>query len=106
MTGNFSAYPWDRVPKLTARQAQLESMVARWLAATPRGDRLAKLVGSAGRAVGAARPAVRVELVAPRDTFDPFAARCEVRVGAASFDVRGASFAVRMIAQRLLGGPE
>src|SRR5687768_2429264 len=99
MTGNFSAYPWDRVPKLTARQAQLESMVARWLAATPRGDRLAKLVGTRdGRAVGAARPAVRVELVAPSDTFDPFAARCEVRVGAASFDVRGASFAVRMIA--------
>src|SRR5688572_5332724 len=100
MTGNFSAYPWERLPKLSSRQAQLESLVARWLAARPRGDRLAKLVGRGGS------DAARVELVAPGGAFDPFAARCEVRVGRAAFDVRGGSRAVRAITQRVLGGPE
>lgn len=96
MTPNFSArpYPFERLRKLTRRQAEAESAVARWLVARPQSDRLARLVGGPVRAV----------VVAPT-AFDPFAARATVRVGGAAFEVRGSSRAVRAIAQRLLGGP-
>jgi hypothetical protein len=95
MRPNFSAYPFDRLRTLRRRDALVESTVARWIAAQARGERLARLVGIS---------AVRAEVVAP-GAFDPFAARCEVRVGGAALSVRGSSLAVRAIAQRLLGGP-
>jgi hypothetical protein len=112
MEPNFSAYPWQRLRSLTRAQAVLESTVAQWIGArgagagdAAAGERLARLIG------GTLRPAVRVEVVAPSapGSFDPFAARCEVRVGSAAsralIEVRGASLAVRAIAQRVLGGP-
>jgi flagellar motor switch/type III secretory pathway protein FliN len=93
MEPNFSAYPFSRLRKLSRRDAQIESTIARWIAARPHGERLTKLVGSP-----------TVEVVAAK-AFDPFAARCEVRVGGAAIEVRGSSLAIRAIAQRLLGGP-
>ncbi|HEY5948702.1 MAG TPA: FliM/FliN family flagellar motor switch protein [Kofleriaceae bacterium] len=93
MAPNFSAYPFAALRKLSRRDAQLESTLARWIAARSRGERLSRLVG-----------APKVEVVAP-SSFDPFAAHCEVRVGGAVIDVRGSSTGVRAIAQRLLGGP-
>lgn len=96
MEPNFSAYPFDRLRTLSRRDAQLESTIARWIAARARGERLARLVGA---------DAVRAEVVAP-GAFDPWAARCEVRVSGAAFDVRGSTMGVRRIAQRLLGGPD
>src|SRR5262245_8384467 len=95
MTPNFSAYPFERLRRLSRRDAALESTVARWIAARSRGDRLAKLVGGP----------VRACVVAP-SRFDPYAARCEVRVVGAAIEVRGASAGVRAITQRLLGGPD
>ncbi len=92
-----SALPlaFDRVRSLTRAQARLESVVAQWLGARSRGDRLAQLAGGP----------VRAEVVAPSAAFDRFAARCELRVGGTSLDVRGASLGLRRIAQRVLGGP-
>lgn len=95
MAPNFSAYPFHRLRTLTRRQAQLESTLARWIAARGRGERLARLVGGS----------VRAEVVAA-GALDPFAARCQVRVRGAAIDVRGSGMAVRRIAQRLLGGPD
>lgn len=95
MPPNFSAYPFDRLRTLTRRQAQLESTLARWIAARGHGERLARLVGGN----------VRGEVVAA-SVLDPFAARCQVRVRGAAIDVRGSGMAVRRIAQRLLGGPD
>ncbi|HEX5060005.1 MAG TPA: FliM/FliN family flagellar motor switch protein, partial [Kofleriaceae bacterium] len=97
MVPNFSAYPFDRLRTLSRRDAQVESTIARWIAGhhAARGERLARLVGGT---------AVRVDVV-PATAFDPFAARCAVRVGGAAIDVRGGSLGVRAIAQRLLGGP-
>jgi hypothetical protein len=57
--------------------------------------------GGAGAMARVAPEIVAVE----REPFDPFAARCEVRVGGASIEVLGSSRAVRALAQRLLGGP-
>jgi hypothetical protein len=95
MTPNFSAYPFDRLRKLSRRSAQVESTLAAWIAARSRGERLARLVGAP----------VRVDVVAA-SAFDPFAVRCVVRVrGGAAVEVSGSSGAVRALAQRLLGGP-
>jgi flagellar motor switch/type III secretory pathway protein FliN len=128
---NFSAYPFSRLRTLTRREAQIESALAQWIAARSRGERLGKLLAARAKDRGVARGGdrsgarggdrsgarggdrsggaathVRVEVVAPSASFDPFAACAEVRIGGASIEVRGASLAVRAIAQRLLGGPE
>ena len=95
MTPNFSAYPFHALPRLSRRRAAIESVVARWIAARGHGDRLARLAGGA----------VRVDVVLPAAVFDPFAARCEVRAGGAAIEVLGTSGGVRMLAQRVLGGP-
>src|SRR5690242_5387002 len=95
MEPNFSAYPFTRLRTLSRRDAAIESTIARWIAARARGERLARLIGADG---------VRAEVVAPT-AFDPFAARCEVRVGGTALTVRGSSLAIRRITQRLLGGP-
>jgi flagellar motor switch/type III secretory pathway protein FliN len=91
----FSAYPWRALRHLTRREAALESAVARWLAARPRGQRLEALVGAPATVaivrVGAAR--------------DPHAARCELRRGGETIDVIGGGALVRAVAQRVLGGP-
>lgn len=102
MTPNFSAYPVERLRKLTRRQARLESSLARWIAARGQGERLARLVGGP----------VRVELGTSSAAGDehrgvgPHAACCLVRVPGTSLWVRGSAMAIRRIAQRLLGGPE
>src|SRR6266496_2561420 len=101
MEPKFSDYPFDRLRKLSRRDAEVESTIARWIGAgardgrTVRGDRLGKLAGGP----------VHAQVVAPCAVFDPFAARCEVRIGDMSIDVRGSSGAVRKLAQRVLGGP-
>jgi flagellar motor switch/type III secretory pathway protein FliN len=103
MEPNFSAYPFERLRKLTRQGAQIESTLAHWIAARSRGERLSKLVGAPKVEVVALR-----DPFAPRDAaaaFDPFAARCEVRTAGAAIEVRGSSLAVRAIAQRLVGGP-
>jgi flagellar motor switch/type III secretory pathway protein FliN len=100
---NFSAYPFARLRKLSRRDAQLESTLARWIAARSRGERLGKLVGGAVTNVEVVAT-VDANAIKPR-AFDPFAARCEVRVRGAAIEVRGSSMAVRTIAQRLVGGP-
>ena len=95
MTPKFSAYPFSRLPRRTRREAELDSTIARWLAARGRGDRLARLAGGPVRAA-----------VGSGQALDPFAARCTVRVPGASVEVHGSSMAVRRIAQRVLGGPD
>lgn len=92
---NFSAYPWSRVPRVTARDAQVATTLAGWIAARGRGERLARLLGDP----------VEVRVGQNVHTGDPHAARCALRVGGISLEVAGASAGVRAIAQRLLGGP-
>jgi flagellar motor switch/type III secretory pathway protein FliN len=83
--------------RLSRREAALASVLARWIGARAPGERLARLVGAP----------VRADVVASSapSGFDPWAARCEVRVGGAAIEARGSSLAVRAIAQRVLGGP-
>src|SRR5690349_12092951 len=97
MTPKFSAFPFDRLPRIAREQAVRESIVARWIAARGAGRRLAKLLARGRDAI------VRATIV-DAGAFDPFAASCVVRVGSAGFEVRGASLAVRRIAQRLVAG--
>ena len=124
MAPNFSAYPFARLRKLSRRDAEVESTVARWLAARPLGERFAKLVagrrgtlsrgsaamrGVGGDGVGRGRRGgdARVEVVAPTSAFDPFAGRA-ARSASAARRYRGARFERGgfTIAQRLLPGPE
>jgi flagellar motor switch/type III secretory pathway protein FliN len=117
MTPNFSAFPWDHVPRLSRREAELQSIVARWIGATTHGaTRVQALVGARVAPVAApagapvdARVAAQVEVTIAVDDdggFDPHAACARVRcAGGASIDVLGTSMGVRAIAQRLLGGP-
>jgi hypothetical protein len=104
---SFSPYPFERLRRVTRRAAALESAIARWIAARPRGDagdRVARLAGGrvrirvvSGAGAGAA---------AGGGALDPHAALAEVRVGGASIVLAASSAPVRALAQRLLGGPD
>ncbi len=95
---NFSPYPYERLRRVTRREAALESAIARWIAARPPGDRVARLAGG--------RVRVRVVGHGQREALDPHAALGEVRAGGASIVLAASSRPVRALAQRLLGGPE
>lgn len=94
MTPKVSAFPWDRLPRLSRAEAHAQSTIARWIGARGRGDRLARLVG-----------APVVARVASAGAGDPHAATCLVRAHGADIVVTGSSAGVRAIAQALLGGP-
>jgi hypothetical protein len=121
-------YPFDQLPRLTRAEAAAQSVLASWLAARPARHKLAALAGgpvrvrfaSGGRASGDVRAAaasvddragaVRVDDRAGAGTsrgesFDPFAARCEIRIAGTTIGALGSSRAIRTLAQRLLGGP-
>lgn len=94
---------------MTRREAALTSLLARWISARPLGTRCAKLAGGpvtvelrglhgAAASAGAAGSSRRASL-------DPHAAIAEVRIGGATFVLAGSSHPVRILAQRLLGGP-
>jgi type III secretion protein Q len=97
---HFSSYPFAHLRRVGARDAAIESTLARWLAARPLGARTARLAGGP----------VTARLVGVRDgacasALDPHAALAEVRVGGMSILVAASSRPVRALAQRLLGGP-
>ena len=106
-------YPFDLVRRIGRADAAVESAVARWIAARPGGGgALARLAGGPVRAevVRAGRPPAggpRPDApIGALGSGDPHAARCELRIGGMSLDVRGSSAAVRHLAQRRLGGPD
>jgi Type III flagellar switch regulator (C-ring) FliN C-term len=91
---SFSPFPFDRVPRITRRDAAIVSVLARWI--VPRhGGKLATLVGGPVRA----RFAGIVDHVP-----DPHAAVAELRLHGLSIRVTGSARPVRALAQRLLGG--
>ena len=99
-----SPYPFERLPRLTRAEAATQSALAGWLAARPSKGGLGTLAGGPVKVVIGQRS--DAALAGTRSaTFDPFAARCELRVAGASIDVLGSSRALRRLAQRLLGGP-
>ncbi|MGE5184271.1 MAG: FliM/FliN family flagellar motor switch protein [Acidobacteriota bacterium] len=81
----FSAYPWARVGRVSARDARLVSALARWIAAR-------ELSGEVVR-------------VGEGVALDPHAPSCEVRLAGESIAVFGTAAAARALAQRTLGGP-
>ncbi len=93
---NFSPFPFDRLRKLSRRDAAVESALARWIAPRQLGARVAALAGGAVRA--------RLVGVAPRAP-DPHAALAEVRYAGVPITLAASSRPVRALAQRLLGGP-
>ncbi|HET7504295.1 MAG TPA: FliM/FliN family flagellar motor switch protein [Kofleriaceae bacterium] len=93
---NFSPFPFDRLRRLSRRDAAIESSLARWFAPGRLGSKVAALVGGVARA-----RLVGVVAHAP----DPHAALAEVRHGGQTITVAGSSRPVRALAQRLLGGP-
>lgn len=76
------------------------AVVARWIAARPPGERVARLVGGPVRVLRIGAPAI-----APAGVLAGDPALAEIRVEGAAFVVAAASGGVRAIAQRLLGGP-
>ncbi|HSK01048.1 MAG TPA: hypothetical protein VK932_07395, partial [Kofleriaceae bacterium] len=92
---NFSPFPFERLRRVTRREAALESAIARWIAARPAGDRVARLAG--GR--------VRIRVVGHDARVPGDAAVAEVRAGGASILLAASPAPVRALAQRLLGGP-
>jgi hypothetical protein len=93
---NFSPFPFDRLRRLSRRDAAIESNLARWFAAGRLGDKVAALAGGPVRA--------RLAGVALH-AQDPHAALAEVRYGGLPVTVAASSRPVRALAQRLLGGP-
>ena len=93
---NFSLFPFERLRKVTRREAAIESMLARWIAVRPPGARLAALAGGAVH--------VRLAGVTAYPP-DPHAALAEVRCGGVPIALAASSRPVRALAQRLLGGP-
>ncbi|HUJ59167.1 MAG TPA: FliM/FliN family flagellar motor switch protein [Kofleriaceae bacterium] len=73
---NFSAYPFDRLPRISRRDAAIESAIARWLGP-------ARLGGA----------------------IEPYAAACDVRIAGETIEVWGPGGVVRALAERWLGGP-
>jgi len=93
---NFSPFPFDRVPRVSRRDAVIESTLARWIAPRRLGAKIAGLAGGP----------VRARLVGVTSRVpDPHAAVAELRYGGASIRLCGSSRPVRALAQRLLGGP-
>jgi len=94
---SFSPYPFERLRRITRRDAAFESALARWLAASrPSFDKLVKL---------AAGP-VSIRFVGSAPSIDPHASLAEVRVDGASIFVAASSRSIRALAQRWLGGPD
>jgi flagellar motor switch/type III secretory pathway protein FliN len=103
MTPNFSAYPWGRVPRMSRREAQTQSIVARWIGARECGDRLRRLVGA--RSISA-RVVPSSASGAAGESIDPYASFTSVRANGTAIEVAICSSGIRAIAQRLLGGPQ
>ncbi len=93
---NFSPFPFDRLRKLSRRDAGIESALARWIAPRRLGAKVAALAGGAVRA--------RLVGVTPH-VPDPHAAIAELWHGGVSITLAASSRPVRALAQRLLGGP-
>lgn len=93
--GGVRPYPFEQLPRLSRAEAAAQSALACWFAARPSREKLAALAGGPVRV----RPGDRAT------PFDPFAARCEIRIAGASLEAHGSSRAIRTLAQRLLGGP-
>ena len=112
---NFSPFPFAALRRVTRREAALESAIARWIAARPLGERVARLAGGpvrvsvvsavrggAGGGAGGAGAAGAVDA----SHAGPHAAYAEVRAGGASIVLAASGAPVRALARRLLGGPE
>lgn len=93
---NFSPFPFDRLRKLSRRDAGIESTLARWIGPRRFGAKVAALAGGAVRA--------RLVGVVPH-VPDPHAAVAELWYGGAPITLAASSRPVRALAQRLLGGP-
>ncbi len=94
---NFSPFPYERLRRVTRREAAFESAIARWLASRGGlGERAARLWGGP----------VRLRIVGAVAALPPDAALAEVRAGGASIVLAASPAPVRALAQRLLGGPE
>ena len=86
---------------MARREAQTASLLARWIAIRPLGARTTKLAGGPVTAT-----LHRLHGATSRASIDPHAAIAEVRISGATFVLAGASQPVRILAQRLLGGPD
>ncbi|MEJ7599080.1 MAG: FliM/FliN family flagellar motor switch protein [Kofleriaceae bacterium] len=126
---NFSPFPYDQLRRVRRGDAAIETALARWLAARPRGShKLAALFGgapsiailgvresdqrspthvAAATVVGVRRRDERTARISrpPQVGFDRHAALAELRVGGMSILVAASLQPVRVLAQRLLGGP-
>lgn len=95
---NFSPFPFDRLPRVSRRDAAIESALARWIAPRRLGAKVAALVGGAVRArfLGTVAGA-----------GDPHAAIAELQLAGAPVAIALTASArpIRALAQRLLGGP-
>lgn len=94
---SFSPYPFERLRKVSRREAAFESALARVLDARP--PAFAKLVRLA-------EGPVSVRIAGTRPSLDPHASLAEVRTAGFAILVAAPSRPVRALAQRLLGGPD
>lgn len=93
---NFLPFPFERLRKLSRRDAAIESTLARWIAPRQLGAKVAALAGGA----------VRARLIGVLSHVpDPHAAVAELRYGGVPITLAASSYPVRALAQRVLGGP-
>src|SRR5688500_2704427 len=95
LSPNFSPFPFDRLRRISRRDAAVESALARWFAVGQLGAKVAALAGGTVRARFAGLvPGIQ----------DPHAALAEVRLADQTLIAAASSLPVRALAQRLLGG--
>lgn len=89
-------YPFDRLPRMSARDAAIASAAARWIDARPRdGARVAALIGGA----------ITARVIGRSEDLGRDAARAVVQLAGAQLEVAIGNGSARRIAQHLLGGP-
>lgn len=94
---SFSPYPFDRLRRVSRREAQIESAIARWLHGNP--PTFTKLVKLA-------MGPVKLRVIGSSPSIDPHASLAEVRANGISIFVAAPSRPIRALAQQWIGGPD
>ncbi|MBA2541646.1 MAG: hypothetical protein H0V17_18525, partial [Deltaproteobacteria bacterium] len=103
MTSSPRMFPFEQLAKVGRDELAIHGAIARQLAARSRGARFELAGGRLEKLVSGPVRVTSIRRAAP--AFDPNAVHAELRFGSHAIAV-AASGAIRVITQRLLGGPD